>query len=288
MAVWEIEGLGQFEFEGEEPPTEAEIAELTAAVVEGKVAPQQTPSDAQETLSARGSFLDPLVGQGLLMGAGDEIKAAVRAGTRTALSDQNFGDIYKREVASNRADLEGFRGRHPIAAPALEMGGAIAGVVGTGGASLVPRAATTAGRVALAAGEGAGLGGVYGFNTGEGGVIDRAPGALMGAGVGGLTGGVAGSFGARAASRAANKTIPTTDDLKVASQRLYDQADKAGVVIRPKAYDKIANSVALAARSAGMDHGVHPKAGAAITRLLDEVGTPKTLKEVDTLRRVLR
>ena len=64
-------------------------------------------------------------------------------------------------------------------------------------------------------------------------------------------------------------------------------ADKAGVVIKDSAYRRVVNNVALKARSAGMDHGVHPKAGAAITRLLDEVGQPQTLREMETLRRVL-
>lgn len=235
----------------------------------------------------RGTFLDPLVGQGLLMGAGDEIKSAVRAGVKAPFSDETFGQIYDKELKGTRADLESYRERHPVLSPAAEVGGAIAGVVGTGGASLVPRMGTAAAKVGMAAAEGAGVGGLYGFNAGEGGLENRAKSAAVGGGVGALTGGVAGSIGGRMASKAVNKAIPTTDDLRATSQKLYDIADKAKVVVRPQAYDKMVNTIALKARSAGMDHGVHPKAGAAVTRLLDEVGQPKTLQEMEILRRVL-
>lgn len=147
----------------------------------------------EKPVDDRGTFLDPFVGQGLLLGAGDEIKSGVRAGARKVFGDnpgKSLGDLYDEELTSTRADLEGYRSRHPYLEPAGEIAGAIAGAVGTrgGAGAALPRAATTLGKIGMAGAEGAGYGGVYGFNSGEGGAENRLGSALLGAAIGGPMG----------------------------------------------------------------------------------------------------
>lgn len=143
-------------------------------------------------VSQRGSMLDTFVGQGLLFGAGDEMRAGVRGAVRAALDPGlGLGEAYNQELGSSRANLEGYRERHPILAPVTEAGGAVAGAVATGGAGLGARAATTAGRVGYGALEGAGLGTAYGFAAGEDGLGNRLESAGEGFLAGGITGGVA-------------------------------------------------------------------------------------------------
>lgn len=148
--------------------------------------PQQPVRPPSQT----GSFLDPFVGQGILMGAGDEMKAGVRAGARRMFggSDRNLSDLYDEELGTTRNDLSGFQERHPVLSPALEIGGAVAtapfmpGGVAAKGASLASRALR-------GAATGAGYGTVYGGASADGDLADRA----VGAGTGLVTGAVTGA-----------------------------------------------------------------------------------------------
>lgn len=151
----------------------------TAAIASSPQAqPAQPPSQA-------GTWLDPFVGQGILMGAGDEMKAGVRAGARRVFgnTDKSLGDLYDEELGDTRADLEGFRGRHPVLSPTLEVTGAVASAPFIPG-GVAARGASLGGRVARGAATGAGYGTVYGGASANGDLADRAVGAATGAATG--------------------------------------------------------------------------------------------------------
>ena len=110
-------------------------------------------------------------GQGVTLGFGDEIEAAVRAiGPET----------YEEEVAKIRADLAKFQETNPISAFAGELAGAVPTAV-AGGAGLASLGIRGAARV------GAIEGAIYGAGTGED-AASRAVGAAVSAPVGAVAG----------------------------------------------------------------------------------------------------
>ena len=129
------------------------------------------------------------LGQGVLLGAGDEAEAFARS--------KLFGTDYDQELAKVRGELAVAKAERPIATTAAEVAGSIAPALGitalTGGAALPAYAAASLpARIGLMAVQGA-LGGVIqggaeGFLKGEGSAADRldkaAEGALMGAAIG--------------------------------------------------------------------------------------------------------
>jgi len=132
-------------------------------------------------------------GQGLTIGLGDEIEAGVRTGFGMA------GD-YDETLKGVRSDIKEFREKAPVISTASEVAGAVptlfaplgwagrAGQLLTG--SRLSNAANMTGRQLAAEGMkvGATQGGLHGFGRGEGGVTNRATGAVVdgaiGAGVG--------------------------------------------------------------------------------------------------------
>lgn len=149
--------------------------------------------------------MDPLVGQGILMGWGPTMKAGVRAGARSVFgdSDKPYGELYDEELGGAKRDLAGFEERHPVLSPALELGGAVAGTALMPG-GVAARGASLGSRALRGAGTGAGYGAVYGAGTAdEGGLADRATGAATGLVTGAVTGAAAPAIirGVQAAGR---------------------------------------------------------------------------------------
>lgn len=68
----------------------------------------------------------------------------------------------------------------------------------------------------------------------------------------------------------------------------YKLADRAGLVVKNDYVQNIANSLKKEAFDAGFDPGLHPKVASVISRLESEGQTPKTLKELENLRRIVR
>lgn len=119
-------------------------------------------------------------GQGLTLGFGDEMEAAVRS----AFGDKSYSEIIK-EV---RSDIDSFRDTAPLAA----YGAEILGSMITGGVGTARAIGTTAGREAIKrAGIAGGVeGGLYGVGSGES-VEGRIAGGIAGAGLGAGTAGLA-------------------------------------------------------------------------------------------------
>jgi hypothetical protein len=178
--------------------------------------PAASPAAPAAPVPQGGSWADPFIGQGLLMGFGDEMKAGVRGAARRAFGDnpgKSLSDLYNEELTGTRADLGEFQQRHPVLSPALEVGGAVASI------PFIPGGAATKGlglaeRAARAAATGATQGAIYGAGSSDGGLLDRAQGAAQGAATG-YVGGLAAPLvvrGAQAGLRAARDygVAPTT------------------------------------------------------------------------------
>lgn len=239
--------------------------------------------------SQSGSWLDPFVGQGILMGAGDEMKAGVRAGARRMFgsTDKSLGDIYSEELGDTRADLEGFRERHSVLSPALEVGGAATGVLATRGGSLVPRAATTVGKLAVGAAEGTGLGALYGFNSGEGGIENRLQNAAISAPFGAAGGAAGGALGAAVGRGARAAPAPSLDDLRGVAHTAFQAVDSSGAVLTPRKVDNVVNSIVSAARKQKINPTLHPDSYAVLQEVIATRGSTPSVSDLHQLRQIV-
>jgi hypothetical protein len=79
-----------------------------------------------------------------------------------------------------------------------------------------------------------------------------------------------------------------TEQLGRQATQAYKRAENAGLVVRPDYIRDMADSLTQKAMSEGYDSGLHPKIAAVLRRLEDEGATPKTLAELDNLRRIVR
>lgn len=168
------------------------VAQPQTSLVAQK-APSQT--DYRGEGGGRGSTLESLlVGarQGVTFGAGDEINAAVRAagdwiGNPLKIGDgQDFDPAYDKRLKHERGLLQQTGEENPVASTIGEIGGAVLpaltyGVPAMAGRGLIGMMGTGA---AIGATEGA----VYGFNSGEGGVMPRVGDAAKTAALGGVLG----------------------------------------------------------------------------------------------------
>lgn len=85
-------------------------------------------------------------------------------------------------------------------------------------------------------------------------------------------------------------TIPTTQELGDMARIAYQRADEAGLAVKPESFKRIVGSIYNEVRKEGLDRTIHPKANAAAERLAEALSdpNPKTLQQLDTLRRVIK
>ncbi len=163
---------------------------LLRAAQQGLPAPDQAPSGMT-------GFARQLIGQGAMMGFGDEAEA----GVRSLFSDRPYEDIRDEIRGENKAYVE----NNPYTALGAETAGSlVTGLAGIGRLAAARAATTLPKLMGLGAAEGA----VYGAGTGEGGLAEHAKNIGIGAGTG-IAGGMAGKLLfdpiARAAAPAGNK-----------------------------------------------------------------------------------
>lgn len=128
------------------------------------------------------------VGQGATLGFSDEITAGAGAlYDRVTGASSDMGKAYDQRLEAERAELGRFKEEHPIASTALELGGAVAPALLTGGMAAAPSLGSA---MVRGAAMGAGAGAAYGFGTGEG-AADRAENALAGIPLGAVAGAAA-------------------------------------------------------------------------------------------------
>lgn len=127
-----------------------------------------------------------------------------------------------------------------------------------------------------------------------------AAGQETGREIGGETGALIGSVAAPIAGAAAFATLknqasslikkasPSIDELKATASKLYQAIDDSGVTIGADKYSALVDDIARTIKKGGADPDLTPKALAVVKRLQSEAGTPKTLTELDTLRKVAK
>lgn len=81
---------------------------------------------------------------------------------------------------------------------------------------------------------------------------------------------------------------PTPEQLRNMSELQYTNATKAGVVVSPESLQAKLPSFNEALKVEGYDPGLHPQLNAVVARLQQETDAPKTLKELETLRRIVK
>ena len=157
-----------------------------------------------EDVKARNGVADATVRgttQGVTFGAGDEIYGSI-TGAGSWITGNGYLDAYEQARDENRAANAAAEEAHPWAYGAGKLAGNAAIVAPLGATALGARAlgatGTMAGRTLMGGTSGAVLGGVQGFNEGEGTVSDKAEDLLWGAGVGGIGGAIAAPVGALA------------------------------------------------------------------------------------------
>lgn len=90
----------------------------------------------------------------------------------------------------------------------------------------------------------------------------------------------------KAIKRAVVEAAPDIEQLKDASRAVYKEIDDAGITLKEEAFSKLNNDIKAIAKAEGLDADITPKSSSVLKRLESEVGTPKTLTEIDTLRKV--
>lgn len=189
---------------------------------------------------------------------------------------------YEENVAAERARDVGIPEHTRILGG---MGGGVATgtMAGKAGLSLLAGAKPT---IASLAGRGAAEGAVYGAAYGAGSAEEggRLGGAAKGGAIGAVTGGVtAPVVGALTRSQA-----PGVQTLKKQAQKAYKSAERAGVVVTQKSFKDVVDDIAVAAKKAGIDPTLHPKATAALKRLTDSLDDAQPFEQLDILRRVVK
>jgi hypothetical protein len=142
-----------------------------------------------------------LVGQGAMMGFGEEAEAAYK--TRLG----STGD-YQQEVQKIRQEMAKYKAGSPFLAPTAELVGGLATGFGLAGAA-AKGATGVRGLATRIAATGAGQGAITGAGVTEGDVADRVTGALFGGTVGGALGAAAGAVARRAGTAAARGGLRT-------------------------------------------------------------------------------
>jgi hypothetical protein len=219
------------------------------AGVGSAAAPPPSPGLAKATAAAKrrvASAPAPLraFNQGATLGFADEIDAGsaaletgannfVRRMTGQPSVGYGMGDAYKAVMDVESAGDRQFAKDHPVAAPVLQVAGAVLSPAGRVGGGYVSRGANAGARIVRGATVGAMTGAVAGAGGSRGGVKDRAVGAGEGAVVGAMTGGAvtAGIEGATTAARAVNNATGGRFGSPVASAmgRLRDALRADGV-----------------------------------------------------------
>lgn len=150
-----------------------------------------------EQAAAPTQRLRAAIGQGAMLGFGDEAMAALRA----PFGEGSLSENYDAALADERAKLAAYRTAYPYSSLGYEMLGAAApALLSAGSAAPVAggrMAAALAGGVRGAL-SGAKTGAIYGFGSGEGGMAERAANAgvqgMFGAGLGGALGALGGAI----------------------------------------------------------------------------------------------
>lgn len=233
--------------------------------------------------------------QGMTFGFADEATAGVETPFRVIgdlATGRGFdpGRAYEEALTGARDYLEEEQARNPVGGMAGDVLGSLitGGTLAKGGLTLMNGAQSLPGLVGRGAIEGAAYGGLSGAGRSEaedltGRLADAGTGAAWGGVLGGGTSGLVGAL----AGKAAKAAVPTVDDLKAEAGALYAKAENSGVTF-PKAEVKtVADDISALAITEGIDPTLHPRATAALKRLMEAADTGMTVQNAQTMRRIL-
>lgn len=227
---------------------------------------------------------------GATFGYGD--KAA--AGLGSLLTGQSYEEALKGERAATQAafDRAGDAGTAGQVTGALMTGGALAKggltLEGRLGTHLMPGVKGLLARTGLMATEGA----AHGALDAAGHDHDMKSGAVAGA-IGGVAGSVA-ADGLNSLVRkisAAGKGPPKVPDLtklKQSAKKAYEDADNAGIVIKPEGMARLNDSIKTSLAHIGYDPLLQPEMAGVLDRLGKAGAENITLKGVDGIRRIAK
>lgn len=162
---------GRYSIEGPTGMSDAQvIAEITQQLGSRSPTPPQSWGEYAGGLGRQAA-------QGVSFGFADEAEAGLRS---------LFGADYGETVSGIRRGNEAFAREYPKMSLAANVGGGVVPFVAGPGAAVARLAvgSTLPRTIARSAGVGTGVGAVSGFGAGEGGVAERLPSAVVGAGTG--------------------------------------------------------------------------------------------------------
>ena len=88
--------------------------------------------------------------------------------------------------------------------------------------------------------------------------------------------------------KAIQQASPEFDRVKQLKNDAYSELDSLGVRINANTYDTFADRLAARLKKEAIDPIITPKSSQALNRILDDKGSPKTLTEMDTLRKIAK
>jgi hypothetical protein len=94
--------------------------------------------------------------------------------------------------------------------------------------------------------------------------------------------------GAATGFRRAPEAPKMVTQLREQASKAYDRAEKSGLVVTPGYVQNMSSKLYKRAFDEGFDPGLHPQVAAVLRRLEEEGSSPKTLRELENLRRVVR
>ena len=200
------------------------------------------------------------INQGLLVGAGDEVNAALSAAYDSATGDVSFGEAYEASLATGRERLKNFRAENPVISTILEMAGALPTAIAVPGGAAAGAARSIVSRVATGAAAGGATGAAYGFAQGEGGAKERMEAAV-------LPGAAGTVLGAAAA--------PVAKGVGKIAERVTGRSEQAATGMAPETADIIRESV-----RSDMRGGAERMARAGNDAMLADIG-PNTKALLD-------
>ena len=253
----------------------------------------ESPLQDYEKMSASENW----VGQGLMMGGGDEVAAAIATPAGMVKQWWNGEDVSMSKAFNDAHDyqtkrLETYREENPVSSTVSEIGGAIMGGGGLGKAAvkMVPKAAQTFAKYSAPA-VGAG---VYGFNSSDGGFEQRAEdgvksmivGGALGAGVG-VAGRQIGKYmGGRKVAQQMAKETPEIATLKAQESKLFETARQSGVRVQPKSSDKLINNLVFSAGR--LNPNLRQKTAGVVEDLIAKKGQVLDVQDIHEVRQEIQ
>lgn len=194
-----------------------------------------------------------------------------------------FAGDYSKAQQEEDAKKQAMRQQNPVSSIVGDVGGGL--VTGKALPSLsAGRSLPLIGRAGAAGAEAAGYGALTGAGEAQQG--ERGKGAAIGALIGGATGVVASKLADKLATRAAmntaNASAPSADELKSASQSLYDQAYRSGVGINQQAADRMVSNMEMVAGKANAN--LRPKTLGVVEDIQALKSKPMDLQTFHELR----